>query len=40
MGMPEDANTHRKPVPRMVRLIHAYLDGYRHSDCPDGGSGA
>lgn len=36
MEMPEDASTHRKPAPRMVRLIQAYLDGYRPSDWPDG----
>lgn len=28
------ANTFRKPAPRMVRLITAYLSGYRPSDWP------
>ena len=31
----EDAKTHRTPAPRMVRLIRAYLDGYRPKDWPD-----
>lgn len=35
MEMPEDASTHRKPAVRMVRLVQAYLDGYRPSDWPD-----
>ena len=30
----EPANTFRKPAPRMVRLIRAYLDGYRAADWP------
>ena len=30
-----DASTFRKPSPRMVRLIRAYLDGYRPADWPD-----
>ena len=30
----EDAKTHRTPAPRMVRLIRAYLDGYRPGDWP------
>lgn len=32
-GNPE-AKTHRHPAPRMVRLIEAYLSGYRPSDWP------
>lgn len=28
------ASTFRKPAPRMVRLIQAYLSGYRPSDWP------
>lgn len=28
------ASTFRKPAPRMVRLIRAYLDGYRPNDWP------
>ena len=31
----EDAKTHRTPAPRMVRLIVAYLDGYRPDDWPE-----
>ena len=31
----EDAKTHRTPAPRMVRLITAYLDGWRPSDWPE-----
>lgn len=34
MEMPVDASTHRKPAVRMVRLIRAYLDGYRPQDWP------
>ena len=34
MEMPDTANTHRKPAPRMVRLIAAYLSGYRPPDWP------
>lgn len=30
---PEDS-TARKPAPRMVRLIRAYLEGYRPADWP------
>ena len=26
--------THRSPAPRMVRLLRAYLDGYRPADWP------
>jgi len=29
-----DKSTHRKPAPRMMRLITAYLDGYRPTDWP------
>lgn len=32
-GNPE-AKTHRLPAPRMVRLIEAYLSGYRPLDWP------
>ena len=34
MEQSETANTFRTPAPRMVRLIRAYLDGYRPSDWP------
>ena len=34
MEQSEDANTFRRPAPRMVRLIRAYLDGYRPADWP------
>ena len=30
----ETANTFRKPAPRMVRLLDAYLSGYRPPDWP------
>lgn len=36
MEMAEDAATSRKPAPRMVRLVRAYLDGYRPADWPEG----
>lgn len=35
MEMDPTAATHRKPAPRMVRLIAAYLDGYRPADWPE-----
>ena len=34
MEQSETANTFRKPAPRMVRLLRAYLDGYRPADWP------
>jgi DNA-binding XRE family transcriptional regulator len=34
MELDADASTFRKPAPRMVRLIRAYLDGYRPKDWP------
>ena len=34
MEMPPDASTHRKPAARMVRLLQAYLAGYRPPDWP------
>ena len=34
MEMPETATTSRKPPPRMVRLLRAYLDGHRPTDWP------
>lgn len=37
MEFPEDAAQHRKPARRMVRLIHAFLDGWRPTDWPDQG---
>ena len=37
-GNPE-AKTHRLPAPRMVRLIEAYLSGYRPLDWPHSGCG-
>ena len=32
----EGFSTHRKPAPRMVRLMEAYLAGYRPVDWPQG----
>lgn len=29
-----DAKTFRSPAPRMLRLLRAYLDGYRPADWP------
>lgn len=34
MEQSEAASTFRKPAPRMVRLLRAYLDGYRPADWP------
>lgn len=34
MEQREDASTFRRPAPRMIRLIRAYLDGYRPTDWP------
>lgn len=34
MEQREEASTFRKPAPRMVRLIRAYLEGYRPNDWP------
>jgi DNA-binding transcriptional regulator YiaG len=34
--MPAGASTARQPAPRMVRLIRAYLAGYRPDDWPTG----
>lgn len=34
MEMPEAASTHRRPPVRAVRLIRAYLAGYRPADWP------
>lgn len=34
MEQSETANTFRNPAPRMVRLIEAYLAGYRPGDWP------
>lgn len=34
MEMDESKSSFRKPAPRMVRLIDAYLDGYRPGDWP------
>jgi DNA-binding transcriptional regulator YiaG len=28
------SSQHRKPAPRMVRLINAYIEGYRPDDWP------
>ena len=33
--MPSNRSTARQPAVRMVRLIQAYLDGYRPSDWPE-----
>lgn len=35
MEMDPSAATHRKPAPRMARLIAAYLDGWRPADWPE-----
>lgn len=34
MEQRDDASTFRRPAPRMVRLIEAYLAGYRPTDWP------
>lgn len=34
MEQTEDARTFRRPAPRMVRLIEAYISGYRPADWP------
>ena len=34
MEQSETANTFRQPAPRMVRLIAAYVSGYRPDDWP------
>ena len=34
MEMDSDKATHRAPAPRMVRLLTAYLNGYRPADWP------
>lgn len=34
MELPTSASTHRAPAHRMVRLIEAYLAGYRPADWP------
>ncbi len=34
MEMAPGASTFRKPAPRMIRLIQAYLEGYRPADWP------
>ncbi|MFP1646136.1 helix-turn-helix domain-containing protein [Pontitalea aquivivens] len=34
MEQSETANTFRRPAPRMVRLITAYVSGYRPDDWP------
>lgn len=34
MEQSETAKTFRRPAPRMLRLIRAYLDGYRPDDWP------
>lgn len=36
MEQSEDANTFRRPAPRMVRLLTAYVEGYRPQDWPEG----
>lgn len=35
LEMPDDRSTSRKPAPRMIRLIIAYLAGYRPEDWPN-----
>jgi hypothetical protein len=34
MELQEDSSQYRRPAPRMVRLIVAYLNGYRPPDWP------
>lgn len=34
MEMSPDKSSFRKPAPRMMRLVAAYLDGYRPQDWP------
>jgi DNA-binding transcriptional regulator YiaG len=34
MEMRSDASTARRPAPRMLRLIEAYMGGFRPSDWP------
>ena len=34
MELSEDSSQYRRPAPRMVRLIVAYLNGYRPHDWP------
>ena len=34
MEQSETANTFRRPAPRMVRLVQAYMMGYRPPDWP------
>ena len=34
MELQEDSSQYRRPAPRMVRLIMAYLKGYRPPDWP------
>ena len=34
MEQRETATTFRRPAPRMMRLLRAYLDGYRPHDWP------
>jgi hypothetical protein len=34
MELSEDSSQYRRPAPRMVRLIVAYLNGYRPVDWP------
>lgn len=34
MEQNDKASTFRKPAPRMVRLMQAYLNGYRPADWP------
>ena len=36
MEQAPDTKSWRRPAPRMVRLIRAYLDGYRPDDWPQG----
>jgi DNA-binding transcriptional regulator YiaG len=38
LEMDPDKSTARSPAPRMVRLIRAYLDGYRPADWPGQGN--
>jgi DNA-binding transcriptional regulator YiaG len=36
MTMAPDRSTHRKPPPRLVRLLQAYLAGFKPYDWPAG----
>jgi len=35
MELNEESSQYRKPAPRMIRLITAYMEGYRPADWPE-----